>query len=252
MPSAGPSTSSGSTSLVARKRRRRRRWPRVLAFLLALGFGAFAVWELAFLRIGALADREASRTLTVPAGKKGSREFVLGPANPHWTPLSAISRELVVCVVKAEDDRFYDHDGFDWEALRKSLEENLEENRYARGGSTITMQLAKNLFLWREKSLVRKAIEAYLTWRLETSLDKKRILELYLNAIEWGPGIYGIGEASRHYFEKHPSELGLGEAALLAAIIPNPVRWNPKRAPGVALARQQELLGRLRREHAFD
>lgn len=112
------------------------------------------------------------------------------------------------------------------------------------------MQLAKNLFLWRDKSLLRKALEAYLAVRLEQTLDKRRILELYLNVVEWGPGLYGIGEASRHYFDKSPSSLTLGEAALLAAILPNPRGWNPDRAPSIARERQQQLLGRLSREGA--
>jgi monofunctional biosynthetic peptidoglycan transglycosylase len=236
---------------VARKRRRFSRVARALLPIFVVIAAAVTVWELAFLRIHALADRNASRTITVPVGKGGSRRLVVGPANPHWTPLAAISPEAVLCVLKAEDDGFYQHSGFDWEALRRAVEKNLEKDRYARGGSTITMQLAKNLFLWRKKSVVRKALEGYLTWRLETSLTKQRILELYLNVVEWGPGVYGIGEASRHYFEKRPAELTLGEAAMLAAIIPSPLRWNPKRAPAVAMRKQQELLGRLRRENAL-
>jgi monofunctional biosynthetic peptidoglycan transglycosylase len=157
-----------------------------------------------------------------------------------------------MCVVRAEDAKFYQHAGFDWDELHDSLETNLEEGKYQRGGSTITMQLARNLFLWREKSLVRKGLEAYLTWRLEHTLPKKRILELYLNVAEWGDGVYGIGEASRHYFRKPPSELTLGEAAMLAGILPSPVRWSPDRNPAVAMRRQQELLSRLRRENALE
>ena len=114
------------------------------------------------------------------------------------------------------------------------------------------MQLARNLFLWRTKSIPRKALEVYLTWRLEHTLSKQRILELYLNTAEWGPGIYGIGEASRHYYAKPPSALSLGEAAMLAVILPSPLRWNPQRAPQVAMRRQQELLSRLRKENALE
>jgi monofunctional biosynthetic peptidoglycan transglycosylase len=215
----------------------------VAGFLLAVA--SVAAWDRLVARIGDLADPKASRILRVPAGSGGTRPFVLGPANPYWTPLRAVSPHLVRCVIAAEDDRFYDHRGVDWAALREALETNLARRRYARGGSTITMQLARNLFLWREKSLLRKALEVVLAWRLETALSKERILELYLNVVEWGPGIYGAGEASRRYFGKPPSGLTLEEAALLAAILPNPVRWNPLDAPAIARRRQRELLERI-------
>ncbi|MGH7821071.1 MAG: monofunctional biosynthetic peptidoglycan transglycosylase [Candidatus Binatia bacterium] len=235
-----------------RRRKRRSVRFRLVAVVVVSSAVALAVWEAFVLRIGELRDPKSVRHLSVPDGSGGSRRLVLGPANPYWTPLRAVSKELVLCVLKSEDDRFYQHDGFDWAALRSAVEKNLERRRYARGGSTITMQLAKNLFLWREKSLLRKVLEAYLTWRLEGSLSKQRILELYLNAAEWGPGVYGVGEASRRYFGKPPSALTLGESALLAAILPNPVRWNPERAPETAMSRQRELLARLRRENALD
>ena len=239
---------------MSRKRKRKTLRSR-LATLLVLGFavtvGALVVWEAGFLRIGALSDPRAVRTLRVPT-PQGSRTLVVGPQNPYWTPLSAVSRTLVLCVVRAEDAKFYQHHGFDWDQLQDSWDENLEEGRFKRGGSTITMQLARNLFLWRRKLFVRKALEAYLTWRLESTLTKQRILELYLNVAEWGPGIYGIGEASRHYFAKPPSALTLGESAMLAAILPSPLRWNPQRAPQVAMRRQQALLSRLLRERAID
>ena len=238
-----------------RKRTRRRSWRRrflgaaiVVAAACALGVG---VWELFFLRLGDLRDPREVRAIEVPLENGRVRPLVVGPQNPYWTPLPSVSDELVLCVLKAEDDRFYQHDGFDWRAVRRAVEANLEARRYARGASTITMQLARNLFLWRGKSMWRKTIETYLTWRLEQALSKDRILELYLNVAEWGPGVYGIGEASQHYFGKHPSHLTLGEAAMLAAILPSPRKWNPKRAPGIALERQQALLSRLRRENAL-
>ena len=236
------------------RRRRRgggRRLRKVVALLVTAPLAALLVWELAFLRIGALRDRSSVRTIEVPT-PKGERELVVGPRNPYWTPIGAISPLVVRAVVTAEDAKFWQHGGFDWEQLHDSVEENLERGGYRRGGSTITMQLAKNLFLWRGKSLVRKLLEAYLTWRLERSLDKKRILELYLNVVEWGPGVYGIGEASRHYYGKPPSELGLGEAAMLAGILPSPLRWNPHRAPAFAVKRQQAVMARMLREGAVE
>ena len=234
-----------------KKRRYRARLVRALALTFAAAVGMLVVWEGLFLRLDALRDPREVRTLDVPT-PQGSRALVVGPQNPYWTPLAAISRTLVLCVVRAEDAKFFQHNGFDWDQVQDSFETNVEEGKYKRGGSTITMQLARNLFLWRQKLVVRKALEAYLTWRLESTLEKKRILELYLNSAEWGPGIYGIGEASRHYFGKPPSALTLGESAMLAAILPSPLRWNPQRAPQVAMRRQQELLSRLRRENAID
>ena len=220
----------------------------VLAFSLAVG--ALVVWEGIFLRIDDLKDPRTVRTITVPT-PQGSRPLIIGPESPYWTPLAAISPAVVLCVVRAEDAKFFQHDGFDWDQVQDSFETDLEQGKFKRGGSTITMQLARNLFLWRQKSLARKAFEVYVTWRLEHTLTKKRILELYLNAAEWGPGIYGIGEASRHYYGKPPGALTLGESAMLAAILPSPLRWNPQRAPQVAMRRQQELLSRLRRENAI-
>jgi monofunctional biosynthetic peptidoglycan transglycosylase len=239
---------------VTSKRKRRGRSAsvrRIVIGAFALGLAALVVWEIRFLRLAELRDPRAARVITVPA-PQGTRALTIGPQNPYWTPIAAASRALVVCVVRAEDAKFFQHDGFDWDQVQDSLETDLEKGAYKRGGSTITMQLARNLFLWRSKSIPRKALEVYLTWRLEQTLSKQRILELYLNTAEWGPGIYGIGEASRHYYAKPPSALTLGESAMLAAILPSPLRWNPQRAPQVAMRRQQELLSRLRKENALE
>jgi monofunctional biosynthetic peptidoglycan transglycosylase len=232
-----------------RKRTARARLAWCLVLLVGSAVGALLTWESLFLRLGELRDPKEVRVLTVTT-PEGPRRLVLGPQSPYWTPLSAISPLLVLCVVRSEDAKFFQHAGFDWTQMQDSFETDLAEGGYKRGGSTITMQLARNLFLWRRKSLPRKALELYLTWRLEHTLSKNRILELYLNAVEWGPGVYGIGEASRRYFGKPPSALTLGESAMLAAILPNPRRWNPERAPEVAVRRQQQLLERLRRENA--
>ena len=219
--------------------------------VLALGIAVLAAWEIWVLRLADLRDPRAARVITVPT-PQGTRTLTIGPQSPYWTPIATVSRTLVVCVVRAEDAKFFQHDGFDWDQVQDSLETDFEKGTYKRGGSTITMQLARNLFLWRAKSMPRKALEVYLTWRLEHTLSKQRILELYLNTAEWGPGIYGIGEASRHYYAKPPSALTLGESAMLAAILPSPLRWNPQRAPQVAMRRQQELLSRLRKENAIE
>ena len=239
-----------------RRRSRKRSALRKRGTLLLAGCGAslllaLAAWELLFLQIRELDDRASVRRLEVPLPDGGSRLLVLGPTNPYWTPIGHVSKYVTLCVVKAEDDRFWNHTGFDWVELRSSFRKNLDAGGLLRGGSTITMQLAKNLFLWRSKSILRKGLEAYLAIRLEATLEKRRILELYLNVVEWGPGVYGIGEASRHYFDKAPSALTLGEAALLASILPNPIGWNPHAAPSIAHERRQQLLGRLKRENAL-
>jgi monofunctional biosynthetic peptidoglycan transglycosylase len=144
-----------------------------------------------------------------------------------WVPFSKISPYLIKAVLIAEDDKFWEHEGFDYEAIQKAIEKDLKAKKFKSGGSTITQQLARNLFLSPEKSLIRKLSEAVITWRMEKALSKKRILELYLNVAEWGEGIFGAEAASRHYFGKSSSELTPQEAARLAAILPNPRRYSP-------------------------
>jgi monofunctional biosynthetic peptidoglycan transglycosylase len=149
--------------------------------------------------------------------------------NTHqiWVPLSDISPYLIKAVLIAEDDKFWRHEGFDYEAIRKAIERDLKAKKLKFGGSTLSQQLARNLYLSPEKSLLRKMSEALITWRMEKVLSKRRILELYLNVVEWGEGIFGIEAASRHYYGKPSSELTPFEATRLAAILPSPKRYNP-------------------------
>ncbi|KZK74651.1 MAG: monofunctional biosynthetic peptidoglycan transglycosylase [Pelodictyon luteolum] len=142
-------------------------------------------------------------------------------------PLRAISKNVVRAVLIAEDDKFWQHDGFDYEAMERALEKNLKERKIAMGGSTVSQQLAKNLYLSPSKNPVRKIKEAILTWRIERSLSKRRILELYLNSAEWGDGIFGIEAAARHYYGVSASRLNARQASRLAAVLPNPIRWSP-------------------------
>ena len=145
-----------------------------------------------------------------------------------WVPYRAISPYLIKAVLIGEDDKFWHHEGFDYEAMEKAVEKDIKAGRFKLGGSTITQQLAKNLYLSPSKNPIRKIREAIITWRLERALTKRRILEIYLNIAEWGPkGIFGIEAAARHYYGKHASELGPEEAARLAAVLPNPRRFNP-------------------------
>jgi monofunctional biosynthetic peptidoglycan transglycosylase len=144
-----------------------------------------------------------------------------------WVPFSKMSPYLIKAVLISEDDKFWKHEGFDYEAIQKAIEKDLKAKKFKFGGSTITQQLARNLYLSPEKSLIRKIYEAIITWRMEKVLSKKRILELYLNVAEWGEGIFGVEAASRHYFGKPSSELTPEEAARLASVLPNPRKYNP-------------------------
>jgi len=144
-----------------------------------------------------------------------------------WIPLSRISPYLVKAVLIAEDDKFWKHEGFDYEAIQKAIEKDIKAKKFKVGGSTISQQLAKNLYLSPAKNPFRKIAEAVITWRMEKVLSKKRMLELYLNVIEWGEGIFGVEAASRHYFGKSAADLSAEEAARLAAVLPNPRKYNP-------------------------
>ena len=147
--------------------------------------------------------------------------------NQVWMPLGKISPFLAKAVLIAEDDKFWKHEGFDYESIQKAIEKDLKAGKFKYGGSTISQQLVKNLYLSPEKSISRKAIEVFLTWRMERALKKRRILEIYLNVVEWGEGIFGAEAAARHYFGKPAIALTAQEAARLAAVLPNPRRYNP-------------------------
>jgi monofunctional glycosyltransferase len=153
--------------------------------------------------------------------QKGKKRFI----RQKWVPLSRISPFLVKAVIIAEDDKFWSHSGFDVDAMQKAIEKDLKAKKFKFGGSTISQQLAKNLYLSPSKNPLRKIREAVITWRLERELSKKRILELYLNVAEWGDGIFGAEVASQQYFGKPSSALGPEEAARLATVLPNPRRF---------------------------
>lgn len=155
---------------------------------------------------------------------KPMRDIIIGPGNPNFIPIDQISENLKNALLTAEDPSFYSHNGFVEESIRKSIATNFKEKAFKRGGSTISMQLVKNVFLNRQKTLARKIEEILIVWIMEKGrlVSKKRMFETYLNLIEWGRNIYGIGEASRYYFDKHPSELNIGESIYLASIVPKP------------------------------
>lgn len=144
-----------------------------------------------------------------------------------WVSYDAISENLRDAVVTAEDDAFYRHDGVDWDALRAAWERDRKEGRLSVGGSTITMQLARNLYLSPSKNPLRKLKEILIARRLDRTLGKRRVLELYLNVVEWGKGVFGCEAAARAYFGKSCADLTPDEAVAMAVVLPNPRRWDP-------------------------
>lgn len=167
------------------------------------------------------------------------------PAVPGFTSYEGMAGYLRRAVVSAEDANFYNHHGVDFAQIRASLGRNIKEGRLARGGSTITQQVVKNLFLSREKTLARKLQESFLAWKLENALSKRRILEIYLNIIEWGPGIFGAKAAASYFFDKHPADLTLNEAVFLAAILPNPAMYARQVRLGVIPEALQVQMGKV-------
>jgi hypothetical protein len=155
---------------------------------------------------------------------KPMRDITIGPSNPNFTPLAEISDNFKNALLTAEDPSFFTHKGFVMESIRKSFAVNFKEKKFVRGGSTISMQLVKNVFLSRNKTLARKAEEILIVWLIENNrlVSKQRMLEVYFNIIEMGRNVYGIGEASRHYFGKTPANLSIGEGIFLANIVPRP------------------------------
>lgn len=196
-----------------------------------------------------LSDPGVSFRITVRDWQGNSKPFVVGPENPSWTPLEKIPAELRNAVLAGEDFSFYSHDGVDWFEVKESFIKNLELGRFARGASTLTQQLAKNLFLTREKTLIRKVRELILARRLEELLTKDRILELYLNIVELADMIYGVGQGSRYHFGKDPDSLSLRESALLAAMLPGPKVYDPARHLDRVMNRADHLLSVMLKGH---
>jgi monofunctional biosynthetic peptidoglycan transglycosylase len=159
-----------------------------------------------------------------------------------WAPISTLPDRVIHAVVTAEDDTFFGHQGINYKAVWDAFRTDLQKKRFARGGSTITQQMIKNVLLSKEKTITRKVREFVLARRAEDILTKRRILEIYLNEVEWGEGVYGIEAASRYYFDKHATELTDAEAALLAGMLPNPRYYDPFKRPDKARQRQEQVL----------
>jgi len=240
-------------------------WTKLLSLIFA---GAVAVWLLfelvTFPNISKLREENPTTTSLIEyrisqaqAEGREPRKFMI------WTPIEQISPNLQRAVLAGEDARFFQHNGFDWDAIQKAWDDAREEGvkeakaegdydendwippmpDFKRGASTISQQLAKNLFLSENRSFIRKGHEAIYTYFLERDLTKKRILEIYLNVIEWGDGIYGAEAASRTYFKKSASDLTKDDAAFLSAMIPSPLNiFNPAKNRKRVVRRQKVIL----------
>lgn len=220
------------------------RYALLILALAVLSFGAMAAWIFWDLPdTTSLRNRSLTMTIEVPDWQGEMHSFAVGPKNPYWAPLDSIPDEMKWAVIVAEDANFYEHSGIDVPALKEAIKYDLKRKRLALGASTITQQLAKNLYLSRDKSFRRKLREMVLAQRLEANLTKGRILELYLNVVELGPLVYGVGHGSRYYFDKSVSQLTPAEAAFLAAILPGPrIAFNPETKAAKVRQRAARLL----------
>jgi monofunctional biosynthetic peptidoglycan transglycosylase len=237
-----------------KKRHPRKRW-------LAVLIGAAAILLLAILAafltapdVTSLRTRNPAETAMMryrEAGAKASRRPI--GRLQYWVPFSRISPFLIQAVLISEDDKFYAHEGFDWQGIRDALEKNIRSGHVVGGGSTITQQLAKNLYLKPTRSPLRKLREAVIAFLLDKRLKKRRILELYLNVIEWGRGIYGAEAAAQVYYQKAASDLALAEAVRLASVLPNPLRYQPDSDAVNWLREKRRLIGeRMLMKHWID
>jgi monofunctional biosynthetic peptidoglycan transglycosylase len=232
---------------VPRRPARGRRLKRPLFGAAALAFAYLGYVYLSLPDVRPLAKANPTGTAFIAlriaeAKDEGRTKFTI---RQRWVPYTQIASTLKRAVVVTEDAAFFDHDGIDLDEIKASLERNWEEGRFTRGASTITQQLAKNLYLSPSRNPVRKLRELFITRRLEASLTKRRILEIYLNVIEWGDGIFGCEAAARAYFGKSAADLSRDEAALMAGAIINPRELHVDRPNKRLLRRQQIVLRRM-------
>ena len=207
----------------------------VLAVFWGGGIALFSVAPVPFSAV--MAERQVSAWL------HGNFRYV---AHSDWVSMDQISPWMGLAVIAAEDQKFPDHWGFDVSAIEKALAHNERNEKRVRGASTLSQQTAKNLFLWDGRSWVRKGLEVGLTAGIELIWTKRRILTVYLNIAEFGEGIFGVEAAARHFFNKPASKLSASEAALLAAVLPNPLRFKVNAPSGYVISRQQWILRQMR------
>ena len=220
----------------------RKKVGRAIVALLGIGFGCAAYLYLTLPDVRSLKTANPPSTAFIDLRAREAHARGEEPRRVQkWMPYAHISQNLKRAVLVTEDSRFWTHEGIDFDELKESMETNWERGEFARGGSTITQQLAKNLYLSPSKNPVRKVREFLIARALEAELSKQRILELYLNEIEWGDGIYGAEAAARTYFRKSCGDLSPQEAALLAAAIANPRILDPGH-PSTRLRRRQQMV----------
>jgi monofunctional biosynthetic peptidoglycan transglycosylase len=228
------------------------RWLRRIAVCVVIVGLVGAGWVFVGLpprdEVRALARKAPGRTaLMVQREGEARRAGHEARTVQKWVPLDRVSSHLLHAVLASEDQRFFGHEGIDWDAVLESVEDNVERGQLWRGGSTLTQQLAKNLFFGTSRTPLRKLRELVVTRWIEEDLDKARILALYVNVIEWGDGIYGCEAAARHWYGKPASSLSREEAAGLVAMIPNPRRINPRRNPRWFERARKRVLGLMER-----
>ncbi len=211
----------------------------LIVLFLVVDIARFAVYP----DVSKLADTNPGKTAFMEYREAEWRREGLLDKRVHqrWVPLKKVSPALIKAVLISEDDKFWKHDGFDYEAIEKAVARNVQAGEFKFGASTITQQLVKNLYLSPSKNPIRKIQEAILTWRIERALTKRRILELYVNVAEWGDSIFGIEEASRHWFGTSAAGLTASQASKLAAVLPNPIRYQPTGSSGFVRKRSKRI-----------
>ncbi len=226
-----------------------KRFIKLVLFLPAI-YLIYIVISLSILPpVSDLANRKYTTTIQVKDWQGTYHPFVIGPRNRYWTNSAQIPPEMKWAVILAEDSNFYKHEGVDVKAIKQAIKYDLEKKSFARGASTITQQTAKNVFLSREKTITRKLKEIYLAWRMEQELTKGRIVELYLNVVELGPLVHGVGHGSQYYFGKPAADLTPRECAFLAAMLPGPrVAYNPYKNLNKVLKRSNMILKLMRQK----
>jgi monofunctional biosynthetic peptidoglycan transglycosylase len=220
---------------------------RIAMWLIAALVALILAWQASFAaRVRCWRDHNPDMTAFMASRLDRLREKDPKATLKHqWVPYERISVQLKRAIISAEDGKFLDHEGFDWEAIQKAHEKNRKRGKVVAGGSTISQQLAKNLFLSGERSPWRKGQEAIITVMLENLLDKRRIFEIYLNVIEWGDGVFGAEAAARHYFSVSAAALSAEQAARLAAMVPNPRFYDRHRDSAWLAKRTDVLLARM-------
>jgi len=216
------------------------------ALLILIWTAGYTLWFAFWLPdIAAIAEKNPETTALIELRRKQAEDkgekFVL---RQEWVSFASIPTNLKKAILISEDGGFYSHKGIDWFEFNESFRKNLEKGEISRGGSTISQQLIKNLYLSPKRSFTRKLVEFFLTLRMEKMIPKDRIFQIYLNVIEFGPGIYGVQAASRYYFRKNVRNLSLEECIRLAAVIPRPLRQSPASDNGWLLWKSRWILGK--------